>query len=338
VNVKNNKLVIERLTALWALNECGLGGFMHAFGSPFTGIVVGGISILLITLIATHTKKVVPTLIKALSIVLLVKLSVSPHSPITAYIAVSFQAFLGIALYRLFSVNQVTVVLLGLVTFLESALQKLLTLTIIYGQSLWDAVDVYTAWVSDKLAFLEAAISSKTLMLLFITFYACAGVFVGILIIRVRQLIQTVEVSQFNTNLSAQKRTSIEKKPARRLNKLLFFWIITLLLIILPLFYFHNELGGIKKGLYVIARSFLILVLWYTILGPMLLRGLNKLLLKRQSTYKSDIQNTLNLLPYLRSIIRVAWIDSSSLKGLNRVQHFLAKSVVYSIHYNPIEE
>ena len=161
---KNDRLAIERLTALWALNECGLGGFMHAFSSPFTGIIVGGISILLISLIALHTKNVGPTIFKALSIVLLVKLSVSPHSPITAYVAVSFQAFFGVFLYGLFSVNHITIVLLGAITFLESALQKLLTLTLIYGQSLWDAINIYTAWVSDKLTFLNLEVSSKTLI------------------------------------------------------------------------------------------------------------------------------------------------------------------------------
>lgn len=338
MNVKNNKLVVERLTALWALNECGLGGFMHAFGSPFTGILVGGISILLISLIATHTKTIVPTLIKALSIVLLVKLSVSPHSPITAYIAVSFQAFLGILLYRLFSVNQLTVVLLGIVTFLESALQKLLTLTIIYGQSLWDAVNIYTVWVSDKLAFLNLTLSSKTLILIFITFYACAGIIIGFLIIRIMKLIRKVDVSKVHHNLEIINATSIGGKPTKRSNKLLLFWITSLVIIIVPLFFFNTEFGGLKKGLYLIARSFLILFLWYTILGPILLKGLNKLLSKRHSAYNTEIQNTLYLLPYLRTIIRFAWRDSSSLKGINRIQHFLARSIVYCIHYNPLIE
>lgn len=337
MKIGNNRLAIERLTALWALNECGLGGFMHAFGSPFTGIVVGGISILLISLIATHTKTVVPTLIKALSIVLLVKLSVSPHSPITAYIAVAFQAFLGMFLYSLFSVNRFTVVLLGGVTFLESALQKLLTLTIIYGQSLWDAVALYTAWVSDKLAFLQLTISSKTLIALFITFYVCAGISVGFLIVRVMKLMQTVEVSQLNLNPTALQ-PSMKKNPAVRSNKLVLFWVVTLVIIMLPLFFFNTEFGGLKKGLYLIARSFLILVLWYKILGPLFLKGLNKLLSKRQSAYKTDIQNTLDLLPHLRIIIRYAWQDSGSLKGLNRMQHFLARSIVYSVQYNPIKE
>ena len=67
----NNKIAIERLTALWALNECGLGGVMHAFKLPFTGILVGGVSVLLITLIALFATKIGPALIKALTIVLL---------------------------------------------------------------------------------------------------------------------------------------------------------------------------------------------------------------------------------------------------------------------------
>ena len=133
---------------------------MHAFGSPFTGIFVGGISILLITLIALYSKRVWVTLIKALCIVLLVKLSVSPHSPITAYVAVSFQAIFGALIFSLFSVRAIPILLLGTVTFLESAMQKLLVLTILYGTSFWDAIDVYGTWVSEKLAFLPIVISS----------------------------------------------------------------------------------------------------------------------------------------------------------------------------------
>ncbi|NJO01983.1 MAG: hypothetical protein HC880_10065 [Bacteroidia bacterium] len=43
------RLAIERLTALWALNEAGLGGLMHAVRTPFTGVVVGGLAIMLIS-------------------------------------------------------------------------------------------------------------------------------------------------------------------------------------------------------------------------------------------------------------------------------------------------
>ncbi len=51
---KPNISHIHKLTALWALNESGLGGFLHVFNTPFTGLIVGGISILLISLIAYY--------------------------------------------------------------------------------------------------------------------------------------------------------------------------------------------------------------------------------------------------------------------------------------------
>src|SRR5690606_19472551 len=90
--MKNTKSIIEKLTALWALNECGLGGFMHVLNSPFTGVIVGGISILLISLIAFYAENKWQSILKALLIVLIIKMGVSPYSPFAAYIAVSFQA------------------------------------------------------------------------------------------------------------------------------------------------------------------------------------------------------------------------------------------------------
>lgn len=332
MNKKDNKLVIERLTALWALNECGLGGFMHAFGTPFTGIFVGGISILFITIIASHTKTIFPTLLKALSIVLLVKLGVSPHSPITAYVAVSFQAFLGMILFRIFSINYATVVILGAVTFLESASQKLFTLTILYGQPLWDALEIYTTWVSGKLAFLNLTVSPQSLIVLFLVFYFFAGVLVGFFILRIVRLMNSIEVIEWNDVLI--NPSEIEKKSVQRYGKFFIFWMATIMIIMFPILFLSTEYGGYKAGIYIMARSLLVVILWYLVLGPLLLKGLNALLSKRKAAYISDIQGTLDLFPYLKTIIRYAWQDTSSLTGLNRIQYFLAKSIVYSIHFN----
>lgn len=331
----NHKLIIERLTALWALNECGLGGFMHAFSSPFTGIIVGGISVLLISLIAYHAQHIRKSLLKALIIVLFVKLSVSPHSPITAYLAVSFQALFGIGLYSLFSVNRYTIVILGMLTFLESALQKLLTLTIIYGQSFWEAIDVYTLWISSKIDFINLSISAKHLMIIYVSFYAISGIVVGILITKIMRLMQQVEISQLDAISLKHKSVASKRKPNNSKTKLLLFWSLTLVIILFPLLIFKKDIGGWETGIYLIARSFLIITLWYIVFGPLLMKGLNKFLSKRKSKYKLDIQQTLLLLPHLRGIVNYAWHDSSSYKGLNRMQHFLAKSIVFSVYFNP---
>lgn len=331
---KKNRLAVERLTALWALNECGLGGFMHAFSSPFTGIFVGGISILLISLIALYSKNIWTSLFKALCIVLLVKLSVSPHSPITAYVAVSFQAIFGAIVFSLLSVRSFSIILLGAITFLESAVQKLLVLAVLYGESLWEAIDIYGTWVSDKLAFLQLTFSSKTLMFLFVTFYFISGVVVGILIIRTISLIKKTDETHLDYIPKSIYTEHYSKRKSFLPKKVLFFWGITLFIITIPLLFFETKFGGIQKGIYVLARSFLILFLWYVIVGPLLFKGLNNILSKSKSQYKTDIQNTLDLFPYLRDIIRQAWQDSKFHKRRNRVQHFLAKSIVYSIHFN----
>ena len=336
--VSSDKLVIERLTALWALNECGLGGFMHAVSSPFTGIFVGGIAILLITLIAMHSKNVWASLVRALSIVLLVKLSVSPHSPITSYVAVSFQAFLGMVLFSLLKVNRISILLLGIVTFLESALQKLLMLTILYGESLWEAIDIYGGWIGQKIPALESVFSSKSLIWTYVGLYGVAGMVAGILIFRIIKLTHSIELETNGTySMTASTEGSI-KRTFMPSKKVLFFWGVALILILVPIVFFNSEFDGWRAGIYIVARSALILILWYTVIGPLLLRGLNLLLARKESAYREEIQNTLVLFPYLRTILKHAWIDSSSKKGMMRVQHFLARSIVYSVNFSPVSQ
>lgn len=159
----------------------------------------------------------------------------------------------------------------------------------------------------------------------------------GIVILRTMTLMRFVEVEDQekwidnNTAMIQQKKS---KSPSR---KIVIFWAIALLLILLPLFFFNSELYGWKAGLYLVARSALILAGWYLIVGPLLLNGIQKLLSRRRSAYQEDIKNTLALLPHLRVILKYAWKDSRSLKGLNRFQHFMARSIVYSVHFNPSE-
>ncbi len=51
-SIEQRQLAVQRLTALWAFSESGLGGILHALQMPFTGLLVGGMAILLISLIA----------------------------------------------------------------------------------------------------------------------------------------------------------------------------------------------------------------------------------------------------------------------------------------------
>ena len=119
-------LAIQRLTALWAFSESGLGGIMHALQIPFTGLVIGGFAVIIITFITKISAYKYSQVLQSLFVVLIVKVMVSPYTPFPAYIAVSFQALIGIALFRLLKVNLLSILLLSIIAMLESALQQLL--------------------------------------------------------------------------------------------------------------------------------------------------------------------------------------------------------------------
>ena len=61
-------VAIQRLTALWAFSESGLGGIMHALKIPFTGLVVGGMSVIMISFIAqlsaNHYKEILKSALR----------------------------------------------------------------------------------------------------------------------------------------------------------------------------------------------------------------------------------------------------------------------------------
>ncbi|MBX7243553.1 MAG: hypothetical protein K1X92_17575, partial [Bacteroidia bacterium] len=137
-----------RLTALWALVESGLGGMMHAFHLPFTGLVLGGFSILILSLIARGSQHVFGRVIKATLIVIAVKAAVNPFTSPMAYIAVGFQGVCAALLFSISINSRILFMVFGAITMMESAVQKLLVLTLIFGQTWWKALNAWAESVT----------------------------------------------------------------------------------------------------------------------------------------------------------------------------------------------
>jgi hypothetical protein len=332
LNMKNNKLIIDRLTALWALNESGLGGFLHVFNAPLTGLIVGGIAILLISLIAYYAENKWQAVLKALIIVLIIKIAVSPHSPVTAYISVSFQAVLGAFLFSNFSWKGITLLVLGLVTFLQSGLQKLLTLTIIYGTEFWEAINIYGAWIQNKLQLFSDTSTTTVLIGLYLFIYGACGLLAGLFIKSMIRIISTKPSTEFyletpiNTASTSQRNHSFKSKR-------LWIWLITIVTIVLAFTFFGGALFGWKKALYIVLRSVCVLMLWYLVLGPFMLTLIRTYLQKKESTYQEDITNAMDLFPYFRQILSVSWKDTKHLKGYTRFKYFMANSISNCMHF-----
>ncbi len=330
--VKDQKYIIERLTALWALNESGLGGFMHALNLSFTGVLVGGISIISISLIAYFSKSIVKDVIKALTIVLLIKLTVSPHSPLTAYFAVIFQALAGITLFTLFSFNKIIFILYGVLAFVESAVQKIFVLTIIYSMSFWEAVNIYGKWVTDKLSMFPNVTASKFVISTFIIVYGCLGILFGLYIHRLIKRINQIEsVEKYQLNIEKYKGKKLKKK-SKQLRRIL-FWTVTIALILISLTQLNNELFGWQKAIYIIIRSITVLVVWIFIVSPLLMRLLKSFLDKKKSKYQHEVDSALALFPYLKTIIMRSWKESNKYRGINRIREFVTNCILYSMFF-----
>ncbi|HMD01109.1 MAG TPA: hypothetical protein VKH37_13190, partial [Ferruginibacter sp.] len=116
---------------------------MHALQIPFTGLVVGGMSVIMISFIGHLSKNEHKEILKSLLIVLIIKAMVSPYTPFPAYIAVGFQGLMGYSIFRLFRINPGSILLLTITTMIESAIQQLLVLTLFFGSSFWKALDAF---------------------------------------------------------------------------------------------------------------------------------------------------------------------------------------------------
>ena len=141
--VINRAVIYHRLIALWSICEAFGGGLLHAFKIPFTGLFVNSLAVICITLIGYHYRKP-GAIIKATMIVCIFKLMLSPHSPPTAYIAVLFQGFLGQLLFTRTTNFTAKAIILASLSLVESSIQRLLVLVIIYGTSFWQAI----SWAS----------------------------------------------------------------------------------------------------------------------------------------------------------------------------------------------
>jgi len=331
--VQRNSKIISRLTALWALSEAGLGGVLHALQSPFTGLFVGGFAIVLSSLIAYFAEDKWNTIFRSLLVVLIIKLAVSPHSPPTSYLAVSFQALMAALIYSKLSLTKWSAMLLGVVTLVESAIQKLLVLTLIYGKSLWEAIDSFSIYVIKKMGFLGNIFSSTAVISIYLWLYALLGLVVGYIIY---DIVRYLEVNQGNVKYQIQaiefdNEVGLAKKKRGRWRQWVIFGIFFAL--IAAYYFFVKEGDAVwKNWLYIFLRSAGILLLWYYIVAPIFKKYFSRFLEGKKHRVQAEVDETLTLLPYLRKVTKLAWKENENEKGLNKLRNFMGDTILYSIH------
>jgi len=317
-----DKQIYYRLIALWAVCEAFLGGMLHGLKLPVSGLLVGSCAVTCICLIAFYVP-VKGAILKATLIVAVCKMMLSPHSPPPAYIAVFFQGLVAEILFFNKKHYRVACLLLGGLTLFESAIQRILVMTVLYGKNLWTVIDEFISHLTR-----QQVVTNYTLwlasgyILLHIFIGILVGFYAGKIVVHSQQwgllhkdFIITPLAEDMN-RLPAFKHGVRRKKMK---GALFMVWLILIAIYLQSWLHIGKPILPPQIIMQLLLRSVTIVLSWYFLVSPLVMLLLKKWLTKQQQKSPLEIQEVLHLLPSTQYIIEQSWLLSNNHKGIERL-------------------
>jgi hypothetical protein len=315
VSIAFDKQVYYRLIALWIFCEAVLGGIIHGLKLPVSGLIVGSCSVICICLIGRYVS-IRHAILKATIIVAIFKMMLSPHAPPTAYVAVFFQGAIGQAFLRYGKFYKISCIVFGAIALAESALQRILVMTIVFGNDIWKVINETITKLTG-----QNAVTNYSLVfgIVYLAAHIVVGISVGLFAFRLAT--QKPELSseyRITGNFSNTTSLASKKKKIR-----IGFFIIWLLLVILFLqseFSIGTPVLPSQLVIQLIFRSILIVLTWYFLVSPLLLYFTRKWLQRLKEKQAADIQAIALLIPATENMIYRSWQLSAEKKGFQRIK------------------
>lgn len=327
---QNNNRLLTRLTALWALSESGLGGLMHALKIPFTGFFLGGFAVVIIVMIAHHSSHRFSRIIQATLLVILVKATVSPHSPPMAYIAVAFQGLSGALILQL-PFKRLSAMLFGMIALFESAVQKFLVMTLIFGKSMWEALDLFFKGILKDLSFMPDFSFSFWFITIYTSVYTVWGILLGFWASGLpRSLMDKKEsiLLQYNAlgNEAQEILPARKKKHSKKLAGLFF--------ILLFVFTVFLVKGDDYKAWFVVLRTIAVLMVLFFVISPLVKWLIRRWADKNKNQYQ--LHSIIDLLPELRNYLAPAMqLARINETGLFVYKAFVVNLIILALYHEP---
>lgn len=326
----NRNKIIFRLTAFWGLVESGLGGILHAFKLPFSGIILNGLSVSILTFIFFYSRVPRKTIIVSLFQVAIIKLLLSPHTPPTAYLAIFFQALISIFVYSIFSINWFSIFLVTTISFLESAFQKVLILTIIYGMNLWEALNIFINKTLSSIFSLEVVNGSFYLVSLYFAIYSISAFFISIFIFRLWKNNRNVTDSDL---IELQEVSANHEEPVNYSSKIKKYYFVFIIFFILSVFtYFIPEHKSIYFYIGYLLRTVLVIILWFIVIIPIVNQLISYFLNKKLVSQQSEIDKFIDFIPKLKNHLFYIWNESIGLPSYKRLLRLIKRAFVIVIY------
>ena len=310
--------IYYRIIAIWILCECLLGGILHSFKLPITGIFVGSFISICIVLIAHYYPKR-GAIIRAAIAVALCKLILSPTATPMSYFAMCFQAIAGEIIFLSDrNVFKMASFLFILVTMLESALQRVLVIIIVWKTPSLNAINKFIKDVSQQSYLNNYAMG-------YFAGFVCIHIIIGFFLGRLSaKLPSKIEGIQTQKNLIENINSKNIIASAKAKNKILPFilWLILCVVLIQPFVFPNNPIIKEDGVLHLIIRFLVALLTWSIIINPVLLNAAEKKSFQSSSKFESALQQIALLFPSINYIFKQSWTKAASQKESNRINAF----------------
>ena len=154
------------------------------------------------------------------------------------------------------------------------------------------------------------------------------GIFAGICAVRLAKASTRWKHQYPSLIIEKENKVSAivaKKNKAPRKIKMVFVIILLILSVLYLQSYLYPAHTIIPSNiiLNILLRSILILLLWYLVLGPLVMFMIKRSLISQQQKYKNEINEVMLLLPQTKFIFRQAFKLSETEKGLGRIKLFL---------------
>ncbi len=332
---------LRRLTALWGFSEAAVGGILHAFKVPVTGLFLGSFAVIFISLIFYYSKDPYEIL-RATLIVILVKFFVSPYSPITAYFAVLLQGILGFTLFYFKILFKTSAIVLGILALLSTAIQKVLIYTLLFGFTFWKSINVFYRLVLEQFFNSTKGLAEVNISILIIGVYIflhiVLGIYAGIVAGNLPDWIDKYHdelKNQLHYDTSANLKIPPKGKRKQWWRRKSSIIIVVLILGLLALSYLYPEFGEnhIVNILIMLLRAFAILFIWLILVLPIVNKLFKKFAKKKGNKYSEEINNIVSLFPQFKLIIKKGWELSQYKKGFSKLKYFFTIVFIFLLKY-----
>jgi len=335
-----NKQALWRLTILWAFTEATLGGILHAMHIPFTGLFNGSLAVIFISLISYYSKEK-KAIINSTIIVILIKAFISPYTPLTAYFSVFLEGLMGYVLFRFFS-YRIVAISLGLLALMFSGIQKIIILTVVFGLTLWESINIFVNYVVEQFmlsdSFSKEIDFSFYLIALYLVLHTLGGIIAGVLAAKLPKRISNKKIDFAGFEKFTFTETE-KKKGKKRKRRILFFkssgilfLIFSGAVIIISLTDDSLDSNIAFHVAMMIVRSVFIVLFWALIVYPFLKKYFDKFLKKEKLKFSKEMNQAIELFPQLKSIIYFSWNEAKKESGkIKRMTEFITYSLSLAI-------